>query len=152
MRRRGFLTTITKGFALISGLAAGIPRKAEAQGTTRTRRLIDEDWRFIKGDPPGPTVSLLYDLRSQPAARGAQPTPPPEVPVVKSWILPTGNSFLKNSGKRFMRPTGNLGDGVAYIATSFDDNSWRNVNLPHDYAIEGPFTTTGGGGMGRLPS
>jgi beta-galactosidase len=26
------------------------------------------------------------------------------------------------------------------------------VNLPHDYAIEGPFTTAVGGGMGRLPS
>src|SRR5206468_12168829 len=28
----------------------------------------------------------------------------------------------------------------------------RKVEVPHDYAIEGPFTTTGGGGMGRLPS
>ena len=34
----------------------------------------------------------------------------------------------------------------------FDDSSWRRVNLPHDWAIEGPFTTHGGGGMGRLPS
>ena len=28
----------------------------------------------------------------------------------------------------------------------------KKSDLPHDYAIEGPFTTTGSGGMGRLPS
>ena len=31
-------------------------------------------------------------------------------------------------------------------------SSWRRVSLPHDWAIEGPFTSGGGGGMGRLPS
>jgi beta-galactosidase len=75
-----------------------------------------------------------------------------EVPVVKSWILPTGNNFLKDPGKRLARPQGNLGDNVAYVAAGFDDSSWQKVILPHDYAIEGPFSTTGGGGMGRLPS
>jgi len=38
------------------------------------------------------------------------------------------------------------------VQSDFDDSSWRKVNLPHDWAIEGPFTTQGGGGMGRLPS
>jgi len=41
---------------------------------------------------------------------------------------------------------------VAYVRPDFDDSSWHKVNLPHDWAIEGPFTTQGGGGMGRLPS
>jgi beta-galactosidase len=59
---------------------------------------------------------------------------------------------LKDPTKRFKRPSGNLGEGVPYIASGFDDSSWRKVNVPHDYAIEGPFINTGGGGMGRLPS
>jgi hypothetical protein len=61
--RRGFLATMAKGFALIAGFAAWIPRKASGQGSTsgRTRRLLDEDWRFTKGDPVGNSVSLLYE-------------------------------------------------------------------------------------------
>ena len=43
---------------------------------------------------------------------------------------------------------------MSYVQTDFDDSSWRSVNLPHDWAIEGPFFTNCGvgGGMGRLPS
>ncbi len=45
-----------------------------------------------------------------------------------------------------------MGDDVAYTKAAFDDSTWRKLDLPHDYAIEGPFSATGGGGMGRLPS
>jgi beta-galactosidase len=38
------------------------------------------------------------------------------------------------------------------VKSDFDDSAWKRVGLPHDWAIEGPFTSTGGGGMGRLPS
>lgn len=35
----------------------------------------------------------------------------------------------------------------------FDDSAWARVNLPHDWAIAGPFLEKGPyGGMGRLPS
>ena len=54
--------------------------------------------------------------------------------------------------KAAKRPEGNLGDDVAYVAAGYDDTSWQKVNLPHDYAIEGPFTTTVSGSTGRLPS
>jgi beta-galactosidase len=67
-------------------------------------------------------------------------------------VLPTGNSFLKDTSKRTQRPAGNLAANVPYTQSQFDDRSWRTVNLPHDSAIEGPFTTQGGGAMGRLPS
>ena len=72
--------------------------------------------------------------------------------VIKQWILPTANEFIKDPSHRFVRPAGNLGDGVAYVQPDFDDSSWQPVNLPHDWAITRPFTTRGGGGMGRLPS
>ncbi|HWI58829.1 MAG TPA: beta-galactosidase GalB [Bacillota bacterium] len=130
----------------------------------RERILINDNWRFIKGDPSSNTASLLYDIRPQwpnPAGTAAQTNANTvanqsgtsnQPAVIKPWILPTGNDFLKDPARKFARPGGNPGDGVAYVQPDFNDSSWRQVNLPHDWAIEGPFTTQGGGGMGRLPS
>src|SRR5438874_1449503 len=89
--------------------------EAPVSGKLRRRTPIHEDWRFTMGDPPNSSVSLLYDLRPQPAARGTAAVPTPEVAVVKSWILPTGNDFTTDPAKRARRPEGNLGDGVSYI-------------------------------------
>jgi len=122
-------------------------------GGPRTRTLIDDDWRFIKGDPPNVAAGLLYDVRPKLRTdRDDSSKSPGATSVAKPWILPTGNAFLKNPEKGPQRPQENLGDGVAYISPDFDDTAWQKVNLPHDYAIEGPFSTTGSGGMGRLPS
>jgi beta-galactosidase len=99
----------------------------------RTRLLINDDWRFTKGDPSDNKTNLVYD-------------------DVKSWILPGGNNFLKDPTKQAKRPDGNLGDDIAYAAPGYDDTSWRKVDLPHDYAVEGPFTTAVSGSTGRLPS
>jgi len=135
----------------------------------RERISINENWRFTKGDPTNNTASLLYDVRQQQTIRrlaeaeadgnsstndsGASRESTNQPPaVLKPWILPTGNDFIKDPSRRFARPGGNPGDGVTYVQPDFDDSSWRQINLPHDWAIEGPFTHSGGGGMGRLPS
>jgi beta-galactosidase len=136
--------------------ASNPPRQDPSQGP-RWRLLIDDDWRFNKGDPPDNAVSLLYDVRPAgggPAGggRGATVPAPTQAQAAKAWILPSGNAFLKDASKAAQRPAGNLGEGVAYIAAGFDDGGWRKLNLPHDYAIEGPFTNSVSGGMGRLPS
>ncbi len=99
----------------------------------RTRLSINEGWRFIKGDPPGRPVNLAYS-------------------AVKSWILPAGNRFLKDAGKQSRRPAGNPGNDIDYTAVGYDDSSWQKVDLPHDYAVEGPFSTSISGSTGRLPS
>jgi beta-galactosidase len=108
-------------------------------------------------------VSLLYDARPEVRDRrddgpaDARPdatvqTAAAPQAVLKPWILPTGNRFLGDPAKRLLRPPGNPGE-VAYVRSDFDDSSWRRVDLPHDWAIEGPFLATGPhGGMGRLPS
>ncbi|MDX9948024.1 MAG: hypothetical protein RBS38_11710, partial [Bacteroidales bacterium] len=36
-------------------------------------------------------------------------------------------------------------------AVNFDDSSWENVSIPHDWAITGPFDPDGNGGTGKLP-
>jgi beta-galactosidase len=127
----------------------------------RERISINDDWRFHKGDPPG--VSLRYDVRPEVSDRrdggasdaegaSAQTTPEPAPVLLKPWILPSGNRFVEDPARRHTRPTANPGGDVAYVRPDFDDRAWRRVDLPHDWAIEGPFITTGGGGMGRLPS
>ena len=76
--------------------------------------------------------------------------------VLKPWILPTGNDFIKDPAKRHVRPEGNSGSDFPYVQHNFDDSSWKQLNLPHDWAIEGPFyegwDVPVGGSMGRLPS
>jgi beta-galactosidase len=118
--------------------AAGSSATSGAGGTDsgepspRSRRLLTDGWRFKKGDPAGAT-DLAYS-------------------TAKPWVLPTGNAFLKNTADHAKRPAGNLGDGISYLGAAFDDASWQSVNLPHDYAIEGPFTNAVSSSMGRLPA
>jgi beta-galactosidase len=140
---------------------------ARAGTSPRDRISLDDDWRFAKGDPTNCAVSLLYDTRRAQTVRRfaaeadgnstlneavATNESTNTAAVIKQWILPTGNEFIKDPSHRFVRPEGNLGDGIACVQPGFDDSSWQPVNLPHDWAIAGPFTSRGGGGMGRLPS
>jgi beta-galactosidase len=137
-----------------SNLAAKSPRE---------RISINNDWRFTKDDPaPAENTSLTENLdypinpgRSGRGFRGANTQPAPEVDPtsgIAAFILPTGNDFISDPAKRYVRPGGNYGANVSYVSADFDDSGWRKLDLPHDFAIEGPFTTSGGGGMGRLPS
>lgn len=133
-------------------------------GAARERISFNEGWRFQRGDPAGNMGNLLYDVRPPVREEGdkvadAQPTEAEKIAaeeaarrVLKPWILPTGNAFIGDPAKRFARPSGNPGGDVLYVQRGFDDASWRPVTLPHDWAIAGPFTPKGGGGMGRLPS
>ncbi|KAK4034464.1 glycoside hydrolase superfamily [Parachaetomium inaequale] len=73
--------------------------------------------------------------------------------TLKSWILPVANDFIVNGAKHQV-PSGTApGGNVAYVQGSFNDAGWQSVDLPHDWAIVGPFNAPGiSGGMGRLPT
>ncbi len=153
--------------AFVAGVAALVLQAGmtdgAAQVSPRERISINDDWRFIRDDPPGNTVSLSYDVRPQGRGRGPRSGEAPAVQqadiaapgsaqvVLKPWILPTGNDFVKDPVKKAVRPEGNPGEGVAYVQAGFDDSSWKRLDLPHDWGIEGPFSEAGGGGTGRLP-
>jgi beta-galactosidase len=94
---------------------------------------LNEGWRFTRGDSTGNTSSLAYAN-------------------AKAWMLPTGNAFVSAPADRATRPAGNLGGDVAYTGAAFDDGAWQAVNLPHDYAIQGPFSSSYSGNIGKLPS
>ncbi len=139
---------------------------AATAAAPRERLSFNDSWRFQKDDPPGLATSLLYDVRPEvkevtdgvpaDALLGGENSGQPgsgTSAVLKPWILPTGNAFVKDPARRSVRPAGDPGRDVAYVQTDFDDSTWRPVTLPHDWAIEGPFVATGDfGGMGRLPS
>lgn len=134
--------------------------------SVRERILINNDWCFMKYDSWEQADELIYDVRPEvkddkddrPA--DAKPTEAVDVEtikmVLKPWILPTGNSFIKNPARRYIRPEGNPGDDFPFVKGDFDDSLWEMVDLPHDWAIKGPFyqgeNTPVGGSMGRLPS
>ena len=111
------------GFALIA------PACADQSLAPRERISFNKDWFFFKGDPVATTNSLNYD--KNPAVKQA---------VIAS-TLPAG---LSDDQKK-------LGTQIASTQPSFDDAGWRKLNLPHDWAIEGPFDQKIPGELGKLP-
>ncbi|HEY0681506.1 MAG TPA: beta-galactosidase GalB [Steroidobacter sp.] len=150
---------------MVCAVSFAAPTLLVAQTTAPGERIsINSDWRFQMGDPAGLATPLDYDVRPKVIitedgkAADAEPTEAEKVAaskqqVLKPWILPSGNAFIKDSARHHRRPAGHPGSDVSYVQASFDDKSWRNVTLPHDWAITGPFIAEGPyGGMGRLPS
>jgi beta-galactosidase len=137
----------------------------EMDPPTRIRISINEEWRFFKYEPTDKADHLMYDVcpeiadKTENKVADAKPTDAIEVKatreVLKPWILPTGNDLIPDQAKQHIRPEGNPGSDFPFVQCNFDDSSWEKVNLPHDWAIKGPFQTGWdtevGGGMGRLP-
>lgn len=135
------------------------------KNSTREKISINQGWKFYKYKSNEASDSLIYDIRPKvtdnkdniPA--DSKPTEAVEVEaeksVLKPWILPSGNDFIKDPSKRYVRPYGQPGANFPFVQKSFNDDVWEDINLPHDWAIKGPFyqgwDTPIGGGMGRLP-
>ncbi|WP_457419755.1 beta-galactosidase GalB [Roseateles sp. P5_E7] len=151
------------GLAL--GMAVALPAAAQAAVPALARERIDlaTGWRFHRGDPAGATARLMYDVRPEVQAsadgkvadarpdEAVKPTSGAADAVLKPWVLPSANAFIKDPAKRYRRPEGHPGSDVDFVRPGFDDSGWQAVTLPHDWAIAGPFLETGPyGGMGRL--
>ncbi|CAM8672758.1 beta-galactosidase GalB [Sphingobium sp.] len=154
-----------RGLSLaVTGLAALATAGVTPLAIAADSVSISRDWRFAKGDPAGLTTDLRYDVRPpiDDAGDGKLADTPADAAVkvddggaqvLKPWILPSANPFIKDAAKHHVRPAGNPGGDVPYVQAYFDDSAWTKVDLPHDWAIAGPFIKDGPyGGMGRLPS
>ena len=97
----------------------------------RERISINDGWRFQKGDPTEVSGSLDY-------------------PKIRDWVLPSSAAFLNDPTILPKRPEGNLAANVPYTQPDFDDSAWRKLDLPHDWAIEGPFKQEYSGNTGKL--
>ncbi|HPS11696.1 MAG TPA: beta-galactosidase GalB [Prolixibacteraceae bacterium] len=134
-------------------------------GNPRETISINNGWSFYKYGSENQADKLIYDVRPEIADKTENKvadTKPTEAvaietkqAILKPWILPSGNSFINNPDKQHTRPDGDPGSDFPFVQSNFDDRSWEKVNLPHDWAIDGPFQTGWesevGGGMGRLP-
>jgi beta-galactosidase len=153
-------------FVLITIPSAANCQKVKKINTSvRERISINDGWRFMRYDREAD--NLIYDERPAVTNRNdnvVADTKPTESLVItnssekvlKKWILPSGNDFIKNSQNLHQRPNGNPGADFPFVQNDFNDNNWEPVKLPHDWAIKQPFyegdNAVVGGGMGRLPS
>ncbi|MFZ5891478.1 MAG: beta-galactosidase GalB [Myxococcota bacterium] len=162
------IVTVIVASQTLTGCLASPARHPQTRNELvgRERVSLNDDWRFYKYAEHEAGDELIYDVRpdvrdaedGRPA--DAQPTRAIEMEAaqhaLKTWVLPSGNRFVREAAKRTLRPSGNPGAGFAFVQAGFDDSSWERVDLPHDWAIRGPFLVgekaAVGGGMGRLPS
>ena len=113
-------------FAFIIGLASA------AAAEPRERVSLDAGWRFERGDAPDAGGRLSYD-------------------ALKPWILPAGDDLLDVAAARPQPPAGGAPENVSFALPGFDDSAWRLLDVPHDWAIEGPFQQDLPGETGKLP-
>ncbi|KAF2713481.1 glycoside hydrolase family 2 protein [Pleomassaria siparia CBS 279.74] len=109
----------------------------------RDRTSLNVGWRFLRTEENIDHVvydNILNDTNNE---------------VLKPWILPSANNFINDADKHYQRPSGNPSTVLPQAQKDFDDSSWQSLDLPHDWAIQGPFYegygVPIGGGMGRLP-
>ena len=96
----------------------------------RQRNNFDADWLFRKGDPAGvSSTSLAYAK-------------------IKDAVIASSAGFL-DGGSVVVPAT--LGQDAACTQPAFDDRTWLHLNLPHDWAITGPFEESLPGETGKLP-
>lgn len=124
MKHRFFISLI---FVLIWG-QNGV---CSETSVVRERININRDWRYQENDSVGVDSALHYFR-------------------LKPYLLPCANNFII-FGKKHRRPEGNPGGNIAYVSSDFDDSGWRQLNLPHDWAIEEPFNIDYMGSTGKLP-
>jgi beta-galactosidase len=102
---------------------------AQTPASTRERISFNDNWRFTKDDPTNVAETLDYKN-------------------VKLWLNVTGAELTTKPTEA--KPDGNPGADVSYTQAGFDDSGWRQLNLPHDWAIEGPFGQNYEGSTGKL--
>ena len=94
---------------------------------------LDSDWRFHRNDPEPVGLDLARD-------------------AIGPWLLPLTNEFTNYQPNPHARPAGaEPGSTLAAIQPDYDDSSWRALDLPHDWGVEGPFDQELPGETGKLP-
>lgn len=118
---------------VFSCLSLNLTSLAQKSSNVRERLSFNENWLFQHDDPAGAEGVLSYEK-------------------IKDWVRSSGNEFvLTSDAAKSERPAGNVGENVSYTRKDFDDSSWRKLDLPHDWAIEGDFVQDLPGETGKRP-
>ncbi len=128
MNKTFFTTALAALLALfISSNASSAPGDSSAaareQGEYgREKLLMDFNWKFHLGDAPDAGAKLDY----------------PEVRnLAKTQIEDIGKEGELADLSEAV--TKNLGADISFVQPKFDDRRWRQLDLPHDWAVELPF-------------
>lgn len=160
---RKIISRIIVSALLVSSM--GLIIQTDNNDVVRERISINNNWKFFKYKSADDADSLIYDVRPYVKDNWTfgeaddKPTEAEDVKVkqmvLKPWILPSGNDFIKDPAEHHIRPGGNPGSDFPFVQSDFDDSKWDEINLPHDWAVEGQFyegpDPEVSGGMGRLP-
>lgn len=133
LRCLGVLLCALGWLAALSSAADLLAIKASSAQTARQRLSINRGWRFSRFTASPDALS--YD-------------------VLKPWMLASSTQFTPSRAQSPALPAETpAAIHAKYAQAAFDDSAWEAVNVPHDWAIKGPFGAPGvSGGMGRLPS
>jgi beta-galactosidase len=117
-------------FSFFLALAAFLasPLQAEQSLAPRERSSFNSSWLFQKNDPAGTDDQLDYH----------------KTPAVKYAVIASSTNSLNEEQRK-------LGISVSTTQPGFNDSAWRKLDLPHDWAVEGPFDIQLEGGTGKLP-
>ena len=124
-----FLWLLVQGWLLAAcGASFSQASPAEIDGNHLRQRIsLDADWRFQKGDPVGVGDEFSYAKSRQ--------------------------AILASSDDAAIEAAADteFGHDVPCTQIDFDDGGWRDVDVPHDWGIEGPFDQALPGATGKLP-
>jgi beta-galactosidase len=118
------------GYLSILGLLAGVSITTAA---ARERVLLDAGWRFQLGDPS----DVTYDVTNYPEIGNLAWAQRSELDTETAL-----QATRKDPG------TNHTGESVSFVLTNYDDSAWRALDLPHDWFVELPFTSSGDVGHG----
>ncbi len=116
-------------FFLIAGSAFG-----------RDRVSLDSGWRFRLGDPVDVTTNVTWY---------------PEIPDLAKLENNTSlNELSGTNSETYLESirvdifATRAGENVSFVQTNYDDSAWRQLDLPHDWAVELPFSPSADGNHG----
>jgi beta-galactosidase len=120
-----FIVLIGLIFCVQLSAAQQLPGKNVSKSSQRERISINEGWSFFKYESEARADKLIYDVRpeitenTENKVADAKPTEAVEVEakqeVLKPWILPSANDFIKDPAKRHVRPEGNPGGDFPFV-------------------------------------
>ncbi|MCC5834586.1 MAG: DUF4982 domain-containing protein [Opitutales bacterium] len=97
----------------------------------RVRTPFNDNWRFTYGESSGLSGSLDYAS-------------------MRSHLLASGDAFREQALGAVPEAADAAVPSPDFAAVDFDDSSWRHLNLPHDWGVEGSFEQSYPGETGKL--
>lgn len=115
----------------LNGCQKDLKQSHDVDADLRQRISINSDWPFMKYSASEEADHLIYAARPEVAnsedGRPADAKPTEAVAinftqeVLKPWILPTGNNFVKHPSKRYAHPEGLPGIRTSPLCPLFHD-------------------------------